>query len=254
MKYYKEAKKMKKGFWFLSFGLVLSLIVCSAQAAIWYSQNFDNLANGDMAGQDGWDIISEEDMGSVVTSPTVQNAVVHGTSGKALKVEAAQEVVRHFDPVHTGEQFLIIYFRKEDADAGNTLHIYIGKDTHEWSAGPVLRIGDQSGDPGQVGIHNVNDIIQAGAFVPGQWHQIRVVADYDTLTYDAYFDGDLVAESFNFRNNAHNALGWLMIGFDAGVGVLGYYDDIIMGDGDGANVTAVDAEDKLVTTWAALKR
>jgi hypothetical protein len=45
-----------------------------------------------------------------------------------------------------------------------------------------------------------------------------------------------------------------MIGFDAGVGVLGYYDDIIMGDGDGANVTAVDSADKLATTWGSLKR
>lgn len=245
---------MKKSFCLLSFALVLSLVVCGAQAAIWYSQNFDGLAAGDMAGQDSWDIINADEMGSAVASPTVQSAVAHGTSGKALKVEAAQEVMRHFDPVHSGQQFLIIYFRKEDANAGNTLHIYMGKDTHEWRAGPVLRIGDQSGDPGQVGIHNGDNIVQAAAFVPGEWHKIRVVADYDTLTYDVYFDGDMVADDFNFRNTAHNALGWLMIGFDAGDGLLGYYDDIIIGDGDGANVTAVDAEDKLVTTWAALKR
>jgi len=244
---------MRKSFCFLSFVLVLSLIVSSAHAAVWYSQNFNNLANGDMAGQDGWDIITE-DMASGITSPTVQSAVVHGTSGKALKVEAAQEVMRHFDPMHTGEQFLIIHFRKEDANSGNTLHIYIGKDTHEWRAGPVLRIGDQSGDPGQVGIHNGDDIAQAAAFVPGQWHKIRVVANYNSLTYDVYFDGALVAEGFNFRNTAHDALGWLMIGFDAGAGVLGYYDDIIMGDGDGADVTAVHPESKLATTWAALKR
>jgi hypothetical protein len=244
---------MRKSVWYLSLALALSLIVCSAHAAVWYSQNFDGLADGDMAGQDGWEIITE-DMATDITSPIVQSAVAHGASGKALKVEAAQEVMRHFDPMHTGEQFLIIYFRKEDANSGNTLHIYIGKDTHEWRAGPVLRIGDQSGDPGQVGIHNGDDIAQAAAFVPGQWHRLRVVADFNTLTYDVYFDGTMVADDFNFRNTAHDALGWLMIGFDAGDGVLGYYDDIIMGDGDGMDVAAVHSEGKLATTWATLRR
>jgi hypothetical protein len=244
---------MRKSVWYLSLALALSLIVCSAHAAVWYSQNFDGLADGDMAGQDGWEIITE-DMATDITSPIVQSAVAHGASGKALKVEAAQEVMRHFDPMHTGEQFLIIHFRKEDANSGNTLHIYIGKDTHEWRAGPVLRIGDQSGDPGQVGIHNGDDIAQAAAFVPGQWHRLRVVADFNTLTYDVYFDGTMVADDFNFRNTAHDALGWLMIGFDAGDGVLGYYDDIIMGDGDGMDVAAVHSEGKLATTWATLRR
>jgi len=245
---------MRKSFCFLSFALVLSLAVSGAYAAVWYSQNFNNLASGDMAGQDGWDIITE-DMATGITSPVVQSAVVHGTSGKALKVEAAQELMRHFDPMHTGEQFLIIHFRKEDASSDNTLHIYLGKDTHEWRAGPVIRIGSQSGgDPDKVGIHNGDNRVPAATFVPGQWHKIRLVANYNTLTYDVYFDDALVADDFNFRNTAHNALGWLMIGFDAGVGVLGYYDNIILGDGDGADVTAVHPESKLATTWAALKR
>jgi hypothetical protein len=245
---------MRKSFWRVaSLALVLSLVVCNANAAIWYRQNFDNLADGDMAGQDGWQIITA-DMAENIASPTVQSAVVHGTSGKALKVEAGQEVMRHFDPLHTGDQFLIIYFRKEDASDDNTLHIYMGKDVHEWPAGPVLRIGSQSGDPGQVGAHDGGDVKPVAAFVPGQWHKIRIAVSYDALNYNAYLDGDLIAEDFKFRKDAHDALGWLMIGFDAGVGVLGYYDDIIMGDGDGADVTAVDSEGKLATTWAALKR
>jgi hypothetical protein len=228
------------------------LVVSGAHSAVWYSQNFDNLADGDIAGQDDWELIT--DMDADATSPTVQSAVVHGTSGKALKVEASQEVRRHFDPVHTGKQFLIIYFRKEDTNADNTLHIYMGKDVHEWPAGPVLRIGSQSGDPGQVGAHDGGTVNPVAAFVPGQWHRVRVAVDYDTLSYDAYLDGDLIAEGYKFRKDIHDALGWLMIGFDSGVGVLGYYDDIIMGDGDGANVTAVDSEGKIATTWADLKR
>ncbi len=244
---------MRKSFWFLSFALVLSFMVCSAQAAIWYSQNFNSLADGDMAGQDGWELITDID--ADVGSPTVQSDVVHGASGKALKVEANQEVRRHFDPVYTGEQFLILYFRKEDASSDNTLHIYIGKDEHEWSAGPVLRVGSQSGgDPDKVGAHNGGDRMPVATFVPGQWHQVRIAIDYGALNYDFYFDGDLVAEDFKFRKDAHDALGWLMIGFDSGVGLQGYYDDIIMGDGDGANAAAVDSAGKLATTWGELRR
>jgi hypothetical protein len=217
--------------------LILSLAIGSADAAIWYSQNFDGLADGDMAGQDGWELTS--DMTADIASPTVQSAVVNGGSGKALQVEAGQEIRRHFDPVHTGEQFLIIYFNKADDSADNTLHIYLGKDVH---------------DPTQVGAHDGGTVMPVAPFVIGQWHEIRVVVDYSALTYDAYMDDALIAEGFHFRQDVHDALGWLMIGFDSGVGLLGYYDDIILGDGDGANVTAVDSEDKLATTWGELKQ
>ncbi|MFC1713218.1 hypothetical protein ACFL6S_06105 [Candidatus Poribacteria bacterium] len=242
---------MRRFFLFLSFALLSSMIAYSAQAAVWYSQNFDGLADGDVFGQDSWESIDNLTAG--LGSPTVQSAVVHGSSGKALKAEAGQETCRRFDPVHAGQQFLIIYFNKANADPGNTLHLYLGKDVLAWPAGPVIRIGDQSGDPGKVGAHNGGDIMQVATFIPGEWHRIRMVVDYDALSYDAYFDGDLVAEGFAFRSNAHDALGWLMIGFDAGAGVQGYYDDIIMGDGDGANVTAVDSSGKLATTWASVK-
>jgi hypothetical protein len=205
-----------------------------------------------MAGQDGWELTS--DMTADIASPTVQSAVANGGSGKALKAEAGQEIRRHFDPVHTGEQFLIIYFNKADDSGDNTLHLYLGKDVHEWAAGPVIRIGAQSGDPTQVGAHDGGTVMPVAPFVIGQWHKIRIVVDYDALTYDAYMDGDQIAAGFHFRQDVHDALGWLMVGFDSGVGLLGYYDDIILGDGDGANVTAVDSEDKLATTWGGLKQ
>jgi hypothetical protein len=242
---------MKKVLFSLISVLVLSLAIGSADAAIWYSQNFDGLANGDMAGQDGWELTT--DMTAEIASCTVQSAVVHGSSGKALQVEAAQEIRRHFDPVHTGEQFLILNFRKADDSADNTLHVYLGKDVHEWAAGPVIRIGAQSGDGTQVGAHDGGTVLPVAPFVVGQWHELRVVVDYSALTYKAYLDDALIAEGFHFRKDVHDALGWLMIGFDSGVGLLGYYDDIILGDGDGANITAVDSESKLATTWGELK-
>ena len=231
--------------------LVFSLAIGSANAAVWYSQDFDGLADGEMAGQDGWELTT--DMTAEIASITVQSAVVSGGSGKALQVDAGQEIRRHFEPLHTGEQFLIINFLKTDDSEDNTLHVYLGKDVHEWSAGPVIRIGAQSGDPTQVGAHDGSPISPVAPFVVGQWQELRIVVNYDTLTYNAYLDGDPIAEGFHFRKDVHDALGWMMIGFDSGVGTLGYYDNIILGDGDGMNVTAVDSESKLATTWGELK-
>ena len=116
------------------------------------------------------------------------------------------------------------------------------------------RDGAQSGDPTQVGAHDGSPISPVAPFVVGQWQELRVVVDYDVLTYDAYLDGDQIAAGFHFRKDVHDALGWLMIGFDSGVGTLGYYDDIALGDGDGTNVTAVDSDGKIATTWGGLKQ
>ena len=43
-----------------------------------------------------------------------------------------------------------------------------------------------------------------------------------------------------------------MLGFDGGVDLIGYYDDILFGEGDTLPL-AVDAAGKLATTWAGMK-
>ena len=242
---------MRAYFLLMCFALFFSFMISGAESAIWYQQNFDSLKDGEVAGQDNWEKII--DMTADIGSPSIQGAVFHGNSGKALKAEAKQEVRRSFIPVHTGTQFLIIYFRKEDVGTDNTLHIYMGKDVHEWAAGPVLRIGSQSTDPTKFGAHNGGTVMPVATIVAKQWHKVRVVVSYDKLSYNAYLDEKLVAEGFKFRKDAHNALGWLMLGFDAGVGVLGYYDDIIMGDGDGTDAASVSPTGRLATTWGELK-
>jgi len=245
---------MRRIHYFSGFALMLLLVVCSTNADVWYSQNFDNLNDGEIAGQDSWE--KTTDLTADIGSPTIQGAVFNGGSGKAMKAEAKQEIRRSFAPIHTGTQFLIISFRKEDAGPDNTLHIYMGKDVHEWQSGPVLRIGkDSGGDPDKVGAHNGADRSQIATFIPGQWHQVRIVVHYDQLSYDVYFDGVEAAQGFKFRKDVHDGLGWLMLGFDAGVGVLGYYDDIIMGDGDGSDIneSAIYPEEKLAATWGKLK-
>jgi len=220
-----------------------------------YSQNFDNLDDGDIFGQDGWASIDELSAG--MAAPQVQSDVA--LSGKALEVEAFHEAhIRWPEPVETGTCYLSIFFRKEDADASNTLHIYMGKGPLAWTAGPVIRIGSQSGDPEFIGIHDGSDanIVQAAKFQVGKWHHIREVIDVGTQTFDVYLDGKKLG-NFMFRNEAHNAIEWLMIGFDEGVGLLGYYDAVEfgLGKGEGAFVraTPVESLEKLSTTWGTLK-
>jgi len=221
-----------------------------------YSQNFDNLEDGDIFGQDGWASIDELSAG--MGPLQVQSNVA--LSGKALEVEAFHEThIRWSEPVGTGTCYLSIFFRKENADAGNTLHIYMGKGALAWSAGPVIRIGSQSGGAlDDIGVHDGSDnvIEQPAKYKVGEWHHIREVIDVDNMTFDVYLDGKDIG-NFMFRNATHDTIDWLMIGFDEGTGVLGYYDAVEfgLGKGEGAftRATPVEPLEKLSTTWGTLK-
>jgi len=75
----------------------------------------------------------------------------------------------------------------------------------------------------------------------------------DNQTVDVYVDDELVAEDFGWRNPTnHKGLGWLMLGFDRGIATIGYYDDIMFGEGNEI-IQAVAPRDKLTTTWGNLK-
>jgi hypothetical protein len=221
-----------------------------------YSQNFDNLEDGDIFGQDGWESIDSLSPG--LGAPQVQSRVA--LKGKALEVEALHEAhIRWPEPVETGTCYLSIFFRKEDASiADNTLHIYMGKGALAWSAGPVIRIGAQSGDPEFIGIHDGSDadIVQAAKYEIGKWHHIREVVDVTSMTFDVYLDGKKLG-NYKFRNAAHDTIDWLMIGFDSGDGLLGYFDAVEfgLGKGEGAfsRATPVEPLEKLNTTWGTLK-
>lgn len=233
--------------------LVLGLCASSGWAqAIHYQQNFDLLKEGDADGQDGWAV------GAPANQPStkITSQVKHGTAGKSMEVSAMQEVIRDFTPViESGTHFLSIWYRFENPGvADNTLHIYMGEAVKEWAAGPVVRIGAQSGDPDQVGVHDGDPVKAVGAIKKGQWQHIFEVIDVDNLTYSVYLDDQLVAKDFAWRNIAnHKGLGWLMLGFDSGSGLIGYYDDIVFGEGDILPL-AVDPTGNLTTTWGKVKQ
>jgi len=236
--------------------LMTIFVLCVGSVATWgqvihYEQNFDNLKDGDADKQDDWAV------GAPANQPStkITSKVKHGPVGKSMEVNANQEVIRNFDPkIEKGTHFLSIWFRFENPGVGNnTLHIYMGEEVREWSAGPVLRIGAQSGDPNQVGVHDGNTVKPVGDIKKGQWQHILAVINVDKQTYTVSLDDEVVAKNFSWRNPAnHSALGWLMLGFDGGVGLIGYYDDIVFGEGDELP-KAVEAVGKLATTWGAMK-
>ncbi|MFC1712248.1 hypothetical protein ACFL6S_01200 [Candidatus Poribacteria bacterium] len=256
--------------------LVLTFMLgfCSMLAfgqEIHYEQNFDGLADGDLAGQDGWEVGPPADaLGavSVIITPDVKR----GPTGKSVEVNTFQAVIREFDPkIDSGVNFLSVWFRFETlaAQAGgdnNTLHVYMGDTAREWNAGPVIRIGAQSGgDVDDVGVHDGGAQKPVGKIKVGEWQHILEIIDVGKQTHSVYLDGALVAEDFAWRNPAaHLAVGWLMIGFAGGdpgfEGVIGYYDNLIIGAG-GKNVAdttirqvePVELIGKLATQWSAVK-
>lgn len=222
-----------------------------------YSQNFDKLKDGDLDGQDGWKKTTA--LTAEIGSPTIQGKVA--LKGKAVQVDALQEAyIAWTKPVNAGICYLSIFFRKEDASADNTLHVYMGQGALAWSAGPVIRIGkDSGGNPDEIGIHDGSDNVrvQPAKFVVKKWHHIREVLDVDKQTFDVYLDGKKLG-NYKFRNASHKFIEWLMIGFDAGVGTLGYYDDVEfgLGTGEGAYQRSMSVEPagKLITQWAYIRK
>ena len=231
--------------------LVTGLLAVSAYAApIHYEQNFDGLDVGDADGQDGWTAGAPANQASTL----ITDAESHGP-GKSMEVNANQEVVRVFDPkITSGVHFLSIWIHFANVDAANTMHIYFGDEVREWNAGPVIRIGSQSGGGfDEIGVHDGGAAQPVAPILEGQWQHIFEVMDVDNFTYDVYVDDKLAADGFAWRNPAtHQALGWLMLGFDGGVDLIGYYDDIVFGEGDTLPL-AVEAAGKLATKWASVK-
>jgi len=233
------------------------LCLCSIAAqgqVIHYQQNFDGLAEGDADGQGGWAV------GDPANKPstTITSDVYNGRSGKSMKVDPEQVVILDFDPiVRSGVHFLSLWFRYELRDvADDKLFIYMGEEIKEWAGGPICYIGGGS-DPNKVTVYNGNTATPVGDDIKvGEWQHFLEIIDIDSQTCSVYIDDVLVAEDFAWRNPGnHHGLGWLMFGFDRGTGTVGYYDDVVFGEGDVPIIipSSVSSEDKLATTWGCLK-
>jgi len=221
-------------------------------AVIHYEQNFDNLKDGE-AEQDGW---ATGPPATVNENPTtITSEVFHGDSGKSMKVDPMQVVVRDFDPIiKSGVHFLSLWFRYELQNiTDDKLFIYMGEEIKEWAGGPVCYIGGGS-DPNKVTVYNGGTGTPVGEnIIVGEWQHFFEVINVDNQTCSVYVDDVLVAENFGWRNPGnHKGLGWLMLGFDRGIATIGYYDDIVFGEGN-VFFQSVAPGDKLASSWGYLK-
>ena len=134
------------------FALCFAISAAAAAVEIHYEESFDGLAAGDADGQGGWLAGAPANQASTVITADENRE----GGGKSMEVSANQEVVREFDPhIASGVHFLSIWFKFANVDAANTLHIYMGDEVREWNAGPVIRIGSQSGGGfDEVGVHD----------------------------------------------------------------------------------------------------
>lgn len=231
----------------LSLGFLL--LASNVLGAVWYTQNFDKLRDGDIVGQDEW----QAAMGQKTCE--IQAKVKHGDTGKSILVTANTMVSRSFKDDHDGTQYVSLYTQREEG--AGTLLFYIGGDTIKWGGAAVFNIGSDGTINALKG--NVGQPVAKGEL--GQWHHIRAVLDFAKKTYDFYVDSEKVADDFGFRGEGgkggvNPSLGWIFFGWDHPEALVGYIDDIEMGDGEGENAgipKAVSPEGKLTTTWACVK-
>jgi len=235
---------------------MLLLFSIAAQAQIiHYYQNFDGLVEGTVEGQDGWATGPPATVNETAT--TITSDVFHGDFGKSMQVDPFQVVIREFDPtIKSGIHFTSLWFRYELQNVSDDkLFVYYGEEVREWAGGPNCYIGGGS-DPNKVSLYKDGAWIAVGEnILVGEWQHFFQVIDIDNQKHDLYIDDVLVAEDCDYRNPGnHKALGWIMFGFDRGkMGTIGYYDDVVIGEGDQLIEQAVAPEDKLASTWGHLK-
>jgi len=80
-------------------------------AQIWYEQNFDELEEGELVGQDEWATAHGQQQPG-----TVQKDVAFGDEGKSVLVEPNTYVIRQFKDAHADTQYVSFYSRI-DSDA-----------------------------------------------------------------------------------------------------------------------------------------
>ena len=236
------------------FTLIISLavLVFNVQVfgATWYIENFDKYKNGDIVGQDDWEIVMNQ------KTSQIQGKVKHGDVGKSVLVSEKTMVLRKFKGSNASTQYVSLFARKDDGPG--PLMIYIGGDAVKWGAAAKIDIKEGGVITANKGNAAFPEVLKGKL---GQWYHFRLVFDFKKKSYDFYVDGKKVVNGFGFRGEGgkggvNPALGWIFFGWDHPEVLTAYIDDIEMGDGEGENAglpKAVDHSDKLVSHWASIK-
>ena len=231
-----------------SFGLLF--LGVNAFGNVWYSENFDNFKDGDIAGQDDWKTAMNQ------KTCQIGSEVKRGDTGKSILITENTMVTRNFDGTHDGTQYVSLFTQREKG--AGTMLFYIGGDAIKWGGAAVFNVSPDAtitaldGTTGQA----------VGQAELGEMHHFRIVLDFKKKTYDFYVDDEQVVDDFGFRGEGgkggvNPSLSWIFFGWDHPTELTAYIDDIEMGDGEGETAgkpQAVSALDKLATTWGSIKQ
>ncbi len=234
----------------LAFSFGLLFLGVNAFGNVWYSENFDNFKDGDIAGQDDWKTAMNQ------KTCQIGSEVKRGDTGKSILITENTMVTRSFDGTHDGIQYTSLFTRREKG--AGTMLFYIGGDAIKWGGAAVFNVSPDAtitaldGTTGQA----------VGQAELGEMHHFRIVLDFKKKTYDFYVDDEQVVDDFGFRGEGgkggvNPSLSWIFFGWDHPTELTAYIDDIEMGDGEGETAgkpQAVSASDKLATTWGSIKQ
>ena len=234
----------------LAFSLGLLFLGFNAFGDVWYSENFDNFKDGDIAGQDDWKTAMNQ------KTCQIGSEVKRGDTGKSILITEDTMVTRSFEGTHDGIQYASLFTRREEG--AGTMLFYIGGDAIKWGGAAVFNIQPDATIHALDG--NTGQQVMQGEF--GEWHHFRIVLDFKKKTYDFYVDDEQVADDFGFRGEGgkggvNPSLSWIFFGWDHPTALTAYIDDIEMGDGEGETAgkpQAVSASEKLATTWGRIKQ
>lgn len=235
--------------------MISSLILASwlfmsvSYAEIWYREDFDNLANGNIVGQDTWAAVVHWK----AKGANVQGDIAFGNIGKSLLVGGGEMVVRKFPGAHADIQHVSLHSRKEIK--ASQMIWYLGGGPVRWGAGTVFtikggKLKSTDGKDWDVDIFEIKH---------GEWNYYHIVMNFKTKEFDFYVDGKKVADDFKFREPDNPSLDWFFFGSHPDHAVLEVYiDNISIGTGAGnpnfhPDKMPVSSSRKLAAVWAKLK-
>jgi hypothetical protein len=215
-------------------------MVAGVSAEMWYTQTFDDLQEGPLAGQDEW-----------AGSATVQSELFHGQSGQSVSVTG--NISRILEE-HVDVQYVSFYFMVTE-EAAMDWKLYMGDVAQNQAAAMGLNPDNET-----LHVHGGDEQIPVNV-EPEQWYQLGAVFDFNSKTWTLYFNDmeNPLGEGKGFRNAACSVLSniWLTIWTNPTTGGL-YVDDFMIGDGDviptaSDPVRAVNPALKLATSWGEIK-
>ena len=162
--------------------LVISLtMVVGVSAEMWYTQTFDDLQEGPLAGQDEW-----------AGSATVQSEFFHGQSGQSVSVTG--NISRILEE-HVDVQYVSFYFMVTE-EAAMDWKLYMGDVAQNQAAAMGLNPDNET-----LHVHGGDEQMPVDV-KPGEWYQLGAVLDFNSKKWKLYFNDmeNPLREGKGFRN------------------------------------------------------